>query len=214
MESFEFAARLADTAGDQPSDFVVLDIRPVDDSAREQIRRVWHKLAQAVSNFHQHTGNGSPHWTNWKIHEWIQSPPSGVSQFAAWDDDCLAGFLSVRFPYVSPVEQALELPYVEHLITFPGNMDTRIWKRRLSHVGVALAGFVASHSRTIGKAGRFALHAVQESEKFWVALGTGIDGFYSCDKTGISGSHPINETQRYFEVSEAGATQFLSRFAT
>jgi len=206
--TYEYTAQLAETTGGNVTDYVVLEFREVCDAAKGQIRQTWHKMAQAEAKLHELTKKPLPHWCSWKLHEWVDRSEADLFQFVAWEDDQVAGFLSIR-EKLGPSS----LPYVEHLIAFPGNMHTRLWRRRLKSVGVALAARAATHSEERGSAGRFALHSVPNAEQFWLALGKNVPGFYSMNVVGVPGLHAANLTQRYFELSAVGATDLLGRFS-
>lgn len=98
-----------------------LRIIPLDDAAKHQLSKVWHKKYQALLNYYGVTDlvEQCPAWARWKPHEWVQRPQADRFSFAAWEGHTLAGLINLRLPFPSYYSQELSVVYIEHVCTAP-----------------------------------------------------------------------------------------------
>jgi hypothetical protein len=150
-------------------------------------------------------------WTGWKPHEWNRKAVPDRIKFAAWDGDTLAGFLNLRTEFVSVVDNK-PLIYVEHVATFPGNIPTDLWHRRLKKVGVALLAFAVYQANQRGLQ-RIGLHADADAVSWYDQLHKQFENLFEVRRQGgVPGPHPNSASQIYFESSIPGAALLLENY--
>ena len=202
-DEYEFVAKDADSGA-----WVVLDIREACPLSEKNFEKVWHKLALAVENHHKLGNTNAPNWVTWKPHEWSKKVVPGRRKFIAWDGDVLAGFLNLQ-AWKSEVN-AQPTTYIEHLATFPGNIQTAIWSRRLKEVGIALMCY-ASAVGNLENAPRVALHSDEDAIGWYDGLEGKLGNLFEVRRRGVEGPHPSNRDQMYFETNEQGS-EVLRRY--
>jgi hypothetical protein len=224
-DDYSFVAQAESTpiAGDERADgFVLLSIRGHDESATRYFNQIWHKMSQSVSNFHQLIGekDKAPDWAAWSPHKWC-TEVRGVEdrqKYVAWWGDVLAGFLYLRpnFPSAHRPNQAVM--YVENIATAPGNQNTKLWRRQLKLVGMALLAYAVYQSKTQGFRGSLGLHASDDNVvtyyRDYLPTLLGSDLFLP-EKQNIQGPAPRGEafrSQWYFETTEDGAESLLESY--
>ena len=110
--------------------------------------------------------------------------------------------------------------YVEHIASFPGNLDTALWTRRHKGVGKALLAFSVKESIAIGCDGRLALHASNsEALSHYRSYNASVGGIlFHPDRMGVSGPNPSPQATRhdasrtFLETTEAGAKAWLEGY--
>jgi len=200
-------------AEDASGKWVNLEIIEADELCIRYFEKVWHKLTQAVSNACAlcNEPKPAPSWTGWKPHEWNKKAVANRLKFAAWDGDILAGFLNLRTEFKSVADDK-PLIYVEHVATFPGNMPTDIWHRRLKKVGVALMAFAAYQANQRG-CQRIGLHADEEAVGWYDQIHEQFNKLFEVrQQGGIQGPHPNSTGQIYFETSIQGTARLLENY--
>jgi hypothetical protein len=195
---------------DQNYLFVAQDAR-TGETSRKRHAQVWHKLTQAVKQSCKLFERKHPNWTEWEPHAWASRVVPDRRKFVAWDGDIVAGFLNVRINYKSVLEPDSPVLYIEHLGTFPGNLSTRLWERRLKETGPALLAFAAKEAASIG-ANRISLHADAEAVSWYDKMNDKFGGLFEYRMTGVQGPYPVNVGQLYFESSVIGAQTLLASY--
>lgn len=185
-----------------------LDIRPECEAAREQFKRVWKKLNATIKSHSELSDYDLPALANWQPHNWSQEIVQGREKLVAWDGDSLAGFLYLRTDFVSS-KTSSRLIYVENIATSPGNLDTRVWGRRLKYVGLSLLAFACHRSVEDGLGGRIGLHSVSEAVSFYKMTNDKFQLFEISEEVGVDGTLPQHAEMPYFESSQDGAAALL-----
>ncbi len=190
--------------------WVELVIEPASERSQLFLTKVWHKLSQAVENACKLEESPVPNWVTWRPHEWSTKPTPHQLRLVAWDGDVLAGFLNLRLDRLS-VQGKKPIVYVEHVATFPGNISTSLWKRRLSAVGRALLAYAVERAHELGR-DRIGLHADADAVAWYNALDNEYNKLFSVRQAGILGLYPNSQTQIYFETSPMGAQSLLEGY--
>jgi hypothetical protein len=114
------------------------------------------------------------------------------------------------------VDPARRLVYVEHMAAAPGQLDTPLWKRRFSRVGLALLAYAVLQSHLQGCDGRIGLHAADD-----IALAYYLDlhrrlggGLFLPQRDGVPGMPRPDDCRRkpYLETTDDGPSLLLERF--
>ena len=209
LDDYTFGARIADTQ----SEWAELEIRPFGDESIRHFKSVWKKLNEALLRNAEYRGADAPHWARWKPWAWAKEAGNDREGFCAWLDGTAVGFVNVREPFTSAADDS-QLLYIEHVATFPGNMTTSLWNRRLADVGVSLVGYCACQAQKRNLSG-LALHSVEESLSWWqrvVPEKLGIEAVFSDATNGVQGFHEGNAEQPYLETQPGALSKVTERF--
>ena len=176
------------------------------------MKSVWWKLNQAETSCHRLAGSPAPNWATWQPHNWSKQKIDSREKWIAWDGMVIAGFLNLRTEYSSIDAEGAGAVYLEHLATAPGNLDSNLWSRRLSGVGVALMAFAVHRSFELDYDGRVGLHSTTASLDFYKKLADMFDLFCQVERLGIEGTQERHTADPYFETSCEGAKRLLESY--
>jgi hypothetical protein len=214
---YEFSAEYESKDGRR---FILLRFEPCADVGVMHLRRVWRKMANALENFHELAGtpDAAPGWVKWKVDQWAEDHRlAGRQKFLAWCGPELVGLLNLWADQPSAADSARRLMYVEHMAAAPGHLQTPLWRRRFTRVGLALLAYAVFQSHRQGYDGRLGLHAADDA-----ALGYYLDihrrfgeRLFLPAQEGIPGMPPRPDDARrkpYLELTEEGPSLLLERF--
>lgn len=121
-----------------------VDFALVDDRAQKYLQSVWQRLSLALENYCKIGGQDIPAWVTWTPWKWTEDKRIAYQprqKFAAWSGPNLLGILNLWNGFSPSGISGEESVYVEHLAASPGNLNTALWQRRYTEVGVALFAF-------------------------------------------------------------------------
>lgn len=216
MDGYCFAAQEISENPASSRSYVRLTISPADDKSLQHLEQVWQRLTQAVINHHTLSADNTncPAWTRWKFSKWSKEHIDDKDRFVAWEGDALVAFLNVRRNIPSSQPNTGPILYIEHVMSIPGCLPTRIWNRRLRGVAEPLLAFSILHSQKNGHDGRIGLHAADSrAEGLYDHLNGEFDGkLFSIRRTGVRTLYNNDESKTYFEASAEGASRLLEVF--
>jgi hypothetical protein len=176
-------------------------------------------MANALENFYDLAGTpgDAPGWVKWSVDKWAEDQKlTGRQKFLAWSGQELVGLLNLWAAQPSAADPARRLVYVEHMAAAPGHIDTPLWKRRFSGVGLALLAYAVLQSQRQGCDGRIGLHAADDA-----ALGYYLDinrrfgdRLFLPQRDGVPGMPRPDDARRkpYLETMDDGPSMLLERF--
>lgn len=200
-----------------------LSIQPADQRAKTYLQSVWKRLSGAIEEHHKIDKSSAPDWCRWCPWDWCLSAKPEVTNrrmHVGWLGERIVGFVSLWHDFPSIASPGANTIYVEHIGSFPGNLDTALWGRRHRGVGKALLAFAVKESIDHNFDGRLALHASNsEALGIYRTYNKQLGGkLFHLERTGVTGPNPSPQATRhdagrvFLETTEAGAKTWLEGY--
>jgi GNAT superfamily N-acetyltransferase len=200
-----------------------LSIQPADQRAKTYFQSVWKRMSGAIEEHHKLDKSSAPDWSRWSPWDWCLSAKPDVARrrmHVGWLGERIVGFVSLWHDFPSVATPGANAIYIEHIGSFPGNLDTTLWSRRHKGVGKALLAFAVKESIDHGFDGRLALHASNtDALSIYRSYNTLLGGrLFHPERTGVTGPNPSPQATRhdagrtFLETIEAGAKTWLEGY--